>query len=338
MLKGGNSHLAVFDLHDRRYIAQPYLAEVIGPDQSDDSIPHAFAISPDGHTVYVGMFQSQQGILVVDLDSYDILRAIRIPLSRAHQGVHGWADPLALAIYGDLLLSVNRNNYELAVFSRRDDTLLDTAALGGSQNGPNVITVLGDRAFVGHAEFQGLMLIDLLEVATAVRSTQADAPIGGDPQEVSPEEIEEFRILTTVQSPSLDEWAPVMRETSEQQVKEAIVAHLGNHARKDWGGETCDHYTGSLHVHGKRLTGAFLFKGPSDFRQMTMDMLGKRANQIPRLAGTQAGILIVQHAHEIGPDVREELRVWARQGPYPKYYCFIDGKDTYRLLKALRRL
>jgi len=120
-LAGGKSHLAVFDLRAREFIAQVYLAEVLGPTQSDDSAPHCLTLSPDGTSLYVGMFQSRQGILVVDLESYRVLRGVRFPPSPRHRGIFEWVDPLAQAVYGDLLLSVNRNNFDLAVVSRRED-------------------------------------------------------------------------------------------------------------------------------------------------------------------------------------------------------------------------
>lgn len=337
-LRGGNTHLAVFSLIDERYIAQTYLAEVIGPEQSEDSTPHSLVVSPDGRFLYVGMFQSRQGILVIDLDSYEVLRGIRVPRAVAHQHIFDWADPLALAIYGDLLFSLNRRNYEFAVFRRLDDDFVGAVPLGGSANGPSVLTVLGDRALIGHDEYPGLLSIDLLGLSTQLRSSPMNDRIGGDSQEIVPEEIEEFRLLTTVPRPATDEWTTVMRAVSERQVKEAIASLLGDVQRSDWGGESADHYTGELHVHGKRLTAAFLLKGPAQFRPMTNDMLGKRADQIQRLACTEAGVLVLQYVHEIGPEVRKELRVWAREGPYPRYYCLMDGKDTSRLLKAMQRL
>jgi hypothetical protein len=338
--EGGNSHLAVFDVHAREFIARTYLAELIGPTQSDDSIPHCFTLTPDGKSLYVGMFQSRQGILVVDLDSYQVLRGIRFPRRGGHRGVFDWVDPLAQAVYGDLLLSVNRNNFELSVTGRREEDELVTIPLGGAGNGPSTVTIVGDRALIGHHERPGLLVVDLLGLASVLRHTrEPTVSIGRDPQEVTVEDIEEFNKYLGEQPPTVSEWTSVMSQLSERQVKEGICEILGDVPKPDWGGETADHFTPALHIAGKRLTGAFLLKGPGKkFGPLTLEMLGKRANQIQRLAGTEAGVLIVQHAHEISEDVRKELRVWAREGPFPRYYCFIDGKDTYRLLKAYGNL
>lgn len=328
-LAGGNTYLATFDLVRREYVGQTYLAEVVGPGQSDDSTAHCFRLAPDGSSLYIGMFQSRQGILVADLDTYEVVRGIRFPKTRENHGDFEWVDPLAQGVYGDLLVSVNRHNYELAIVARRDEELLASIALGGTVNGPSALGVVGDRAIVCHDEYEGLLVIDLLGVASSLRVNRTASPtIGRDPQALTPEEIEEFERLRDVPPPAAPTWTEAMRQVPEQRVKAAICEILGDVPRKDWGGETADHFTGALHVEGKRLTGAFLFKGPAAFR----------ANQIQRLVTTEAGVLIVQHAHEIGEDVRKELRVWAREGPYPRYYCFIDGKDTYRILSAYGKL
>lgn len=339
-LRGGNAFLAVFDVVKQEYVERQYLAEVIGPEQSDDSIPWCLTLSPDGAVIYVGMFQSQQGILVVNADSCKVLRGIRFSNSSAHQRVFKWVDPLAQAIYGDLLLSINRHNYELSVLTRRDEKVIGSIELGGTQDGPNTLQIIGDRAIICHAEFSELLVVDLLGMNAALRTSASAVKTSvDDPQEIRPEMIREFEKLKDAPIPSADTWANVMREIPEVAVKEAICGLLGDLPRNDWSGEIADHFTSTLHVHGKRLTGGFIFKGPAKFREMTLDMLGARADQIQRLATTEAHVLIVQHAHDISVQVRKELRVWAREGPSigPRYYCFIDGKDTYRLLQAYEK-
>ena len=105
--------------------------------------------------------------------------------------------------------------------------------------------------------------------------------------------------------------------------------------KNDCGGEENDHYSGNLSVHGRRRSAAFLLKGPSVFRKMTLEMCGKRADQILRLTKSVADISIVQHAHLIGSAVRETLRNFVIQpGNSQRKYCLIDGQATYRILKA----
>ena len=67
-------------------------------------------------------------------------------------------------------------------------------------------------------------------------------------------------------------------------------------------------------------------------------MLGKRADQINPLATSTASLLVVQHAHDIGEAVRATLRAFAVTPNQPRRYCVIDGKSTYKILKAFPRV
>lgn len=151
--------------------------------------------------------------------------------------------------------------------------------------------------------------------------------------EILPEDIDQFAKMKDITT-TTDEWMPVMRSTSEQQVKEAFAQLLGEPTKADWGGETNDHYSANIVVGGRRRTAAFLLKGPSQFREMTPDMCGKRADQIYRLAGAGADISVVQHAHLIGEAVRETVRAFTVHPGRPRKFCIIDGQATFRILRA----
>ena len=155
--------------------------------------------------------------------------------------------------------------------------------------------------------------------------------------EIVPEDIAEFARMKDVQVQSADEWMNVMSKLPEEKVKAAIAKLLSEPPKKDWGGESNDHY-GTVTVNGRRATTAFLFKGPSVFREMTLDMCGKRADQIYRLAKSGAEISVVQHSHLIGEAVRETLQRMVEDRGRPRKYCVIDGKATYRILKAYNLL
>jgi hypothetical protein len=86
------------------------------------------------------------------------------------------------------------------------------------------------------------------------------------------------------------------------------------------------------------LTAAFLLKGPANFREMTPDLLGKRADQIFRLSQSPAKLLIVQHCHQIGEAVRSTLRAFAVTPHNPRRYCLINGKETFSILKAYNKI
>ena len=45
-------------------------------------------------------------------------------------------------------------------------------------------------------------------------------------------------------------------------------------------------------------------------------------------------MLVVQHCHQIGEAVRATLRAFSVTPQHPRRYCLMDGKETYRILKA----
>ena len=153
--------------------------------------------------------------------------------------------------------------------------------------------------------------------------------------ELLPEDIDQFSRMRDVKVESQEEWMSAMRALPELKVKEAIADLLSEPTKKDWAGESNDHFSANILVRGQRRTAAFLLKGPSAFREMTLDMCGKRADQIHRMVDSDADISVVQHAHLIGDVVRRTLRELTIQpGNSRRKYCLIDGQATYRILKA----
>lgn len=154
-----------------------------------------------------------------------------------------------------------------------------------------------------------------------------------------PEDIDQFEKMQRFQVAETTEWTSAMRNLPESRVKECFATLLGDLTKKDWGGETSDHFTTSLSIEGRRRSAAFLFKGPGGgFREMTLDLCGKRADQIVRLATEPADILVVQHCHNIASAVRMTLHAFVqpgwREGGIARKYCLIDGKSTFQILKA----
>lgn len=126
-----------------------------------------------------------------------------------------------------------------------------------------------------------------------------------------------------------------LKLVSETEVKTAI-AELINEPMvpKDWGGESSDLFSSRLEVDGKRVSTAFLLKGPAKFHPMTPSDLGKNGDQIGRLFDEPADLLVLQHCHEITTAVRKQMRAYAQQMKNPRRFCIIDGYDTVRLLSA----
>ena len=156
--------------------------------------------------------------------------------------------------------------------------------------------------------------------------------------ELLPEDIDEFRGMSDVRSETAEEWMIAMKNIPEAQIKAAFGTLLREPNKADWGGESNDHFSSNVTVDGRRRTAAFLLKGPAQFREMTLDLCGARADQIYRLVRSGADISVVQHCHLIGEAVRETLRSMTVTPGRPRKYCFIDGQATYRILKAYNLL
>jgi len=146
--------------------------------------------------------------------------------------------------------------------------------------------------------------------------------------------IEDFDEFGRVASEPTPADFSVMSRISEAAFKQCLAEILGDSVTRDWGGERSDHFSAHLHLQGKRVTAAFLLKGPARFRRMTLNSLGKQNDQIYRLAQEPAEVLVVQHCHDITTPVRATLRAFAVQPCRVRRYCLIDGRDSLRLLTA----
>lgn len=146
--------------------------------------------------------------------------------------------------------------------------------------------------------------------------------------------VEDFAEFSQVSTVPFPESIEPMRSIKETAFKQCLAKILHDDPKKDWGGETSDHYTSHLHLQKTRVTASFLLKGPAKFEPMTPAHLGKNGDQIYRLAQEPSHVLIVQHCHEITSAVRATLRAFAVQPFNPRRYCLIDGRDSLRLLHA----
>ncbi len=146
--------------------------------------------------------------------------------------------------------------------------------------------------------------------------------------------LEDFDEFSQVTNHALPQDYSAMKNVPEIGFKQALAKILVDETRKDWGGETSDHFTSHLHLNGRRVNAAFLLKGPAQFGPMTIRHLGKNGDQIIRLVQEPADVLFVQHCHEITPAVRTMLRALVVQPGRPRRYCCVDGRESLRLLNA----
>jgi DNA-binding beta-propeller fold protein YncE len=112
-LSGGNCFLAVYDLVQQGYAGTVFLAQKRADGGGDDGLPTSLAFSPDGDRLYIGTFQSEAGVLVVDTHKLELVG--NIPFRSNRQALVPWVDPLSVAVYDRWLLVAVRRNQEVAV-------------------------------------------------------------------------------------------------------------------------------------------------------------------------------------------------------------------------------
>ena len=195
---------------------------------------------------------------------------------------------------------------------------------------------------LGHVAIASPNEIELRPLAIATRlldeaggwPTQWGRPDDG--QRIDPSEVAQFAHIdfNMVDGAAL----PSMRSVPKQVVKETLAGVLGEPVvPRDWGGEQSDLWTTRLRVGERSHTAAFLLKGPaggSHSRPMTIGMLGKNGDQLQRLAGTPAEVLVLQHCHEIRPEVVAMIRSLASDFRNVRRYMVLDGYDSYSILQA----
>jgi len=95
--------------------------------------------------------------------------------------------------------------------------------------------------------------------------------------------VEDFDEFSKVRETPRPESIAQMKDISEWGFKRALCEILGDEPKNDRPDETSDHFTDHLHLGGRRLSGAFVLKGPARFAPMGLNHLGKNNNQIVRL-------------------------------------------------------
>ncbi len=158
---GGNSFLAVYDLAGHTYRKSIYLAEIRGA-RSDDGAPVCLLWDGDRH-IYVGMFQSNRGIYKIDGETLEIVGTISFEPNK-HNRHSTWVDPLSLALFGNSIVSLNRNNRELVLVNRQSGEVSSATYLGEAPNGPRDVVVYGNEAIVSYPERQGLVFLNLEDI------------------------------------------------------------------------------------------------------------------------------------------------------------------------------
>lgn len=153
--------------------------------------------------------------------------------------------------------------------------------------------------------------------------------------EVHVPQIDSFEKAQTIQDRLTKASLDLLKNVPEADIKAAFAEIINEPmVPKDWGGEASDLFSSRVVLNGRRISTAFLFKGPAKFHPMTPADLGKNGDQIGRLFSEPADLLVLQHCHEVTSAVRKQMRAYAQQMGNPRRFCIIDGYDTLRILTA----
>lgn len=162
-------------------------------------------------------------------------------------------------------------------------------------------------------------------------------PVGGPSCEcVYIDDIDSFEKVKKVTPKDVNDLVPL--DMSEANIKRSLADIIGEKfVPKDWGGEKSDLYSSQVVLRGKRISAAFLLKGPS-VKKLTIAKCGTNGDQLLRLTKEPAQLFVVQHVGEIDTNVIEMLDTLVRDLSRKKKerfcYCIMDGVDTARVLKA----
>jgi len=191
--------------------------------------------------------------------------------------------------------------------------------------------------FVEDAEIDAVKIKPIYIRNRVLRDYRPYAHSTSDDLFIPVDEIDEFSKISKVNINSVK--LDTAKEIPEIQIKQwfAEILQEGN-VTKDWGGETSDLYTTNIHVKGKRRRAAFMFKGPSKFHLMRIGDLGKNGNQMQRLYGEDADIYILQHCHNVDPEIYKMMRTYSSNFRNVSRFCIIHGVDSLRLYKAYGKI
>jgi hypothetical protein len=148
------------------------------------------------------------------------------------------------------------------------------------------------------------------------------------------DDIDSFKAVQKIASAD----ASSLKDMPERKINGAICIIVNQSEKKDWGGERNDIYTNNLMFKGKRRPAAFALKGRATKGKLTLDKMGKRADQVQRLFEGTSEIHFVVHHSDIDERVLDQMQVQAINKSVTTgkkiYYCPIDGRDLARLRAA----
>ncbi|HWD21432.1 MAG TPA: hypothetical protein VHB20_19355 [Verrucomicrobiae bacterium] len=130
-----------------------------------------------------------------------------------------------------------------------------------------------------------------------------------------------------------------MRPIAENKFKNGVKKIIGEGGKfTDWGGEKNDLFSTKIRLNGKRISGAFAFKGKGKKGILKPKDFGKNGDQIQRLFQSDAELFMLQYWNQLDQSVFEQMRTFAIAKSAMTgeivHFGIIDGDDTQRLMLA----
>jgi DNA-binding beta-propeller fold protein YncE len=148
-LSGANAFLAAYDLEKGAYAGTAFLARERPGGSGDDGIPTSIAFAPDGKRLYVGTFQCEAGVLVVDPRKMEVSDTIYLA-PKEQTPAFPWVDPMGVAVFDRWLLVAVRHNREVAAVDLASHRVVARIAQGPAVDYQRVV-VAGDRIYLAGA-------------------------------------------------------------------------------------------------------------------------------------------------------------------------------------------
>lgn len=153
---------------------------------------------------------------------------------------------------------------------------------------------------------------------------------------ITVDDIESFKLVKKI--PNVQ---PLIKNLLESKIKKGfknIIGETGNF--KDWGGEKNDLYSTKIKIKSKRLPTAIAFKGKGTKGKLTLEKMGKRADQVERLFQSPAQVFLIVYNGQIDQIILSHMQAFSLTkaiAGYEIYYGVVDGDDLNRLIRAYNK-
>lgn len=178
LLNGGNSFLAVYDFEKENYVGTVYLAQKLANGSSDDAIPCSFALSPKGHLLYVGRFQSEADLMVIDTNKLQQFQ--KIPLLSIEKNANAMSGAgQSVARFQRWLLIGHREQRRILVMDLTSNKVIATITAPGFAQLTDIVV---NEKSVYLLESRGVKIIPANELEKALSNVK---PNGKKPSEIT---------------------------------------------------------------------------------------------------------------------------------------------------------